>query len=419
MTEKIRINWRIPALATLFVALGPITMSMYAPAMPALAAALGTTPAKVQLTLTVYLAAFAVAQLVYGPLSDRFGRRPVVLAGMVVFVAGSVEAAFATSIEALLLARFVQAVGACAGPAVARAIVRDVYSGPAAARVLAVVGMALTVAPAVGPAVGGYFQAWFGWRSIFLTLGLFGVVVFAAGVLMTETHRRRDATALDPRRMLANYRTLLTRPVYLGYVAIVACTLAGLLSYVAGSPFVLISIVGLSPEAFGWTSIATTGGYFVGSIAASRLVGRLGLRRMVTAGMLVVLTGGGLLLLTVSLGKVGVVTVVGPMILWTCGLGAVYPSAMAGALQPFPHIAGSASALMGFLQMGTGALGSLAVARLNDGTAMAIGVVPAALAAGGFAIYWAAVGRPGARPAEAAPPTAPRAGPEPGSSGDD
>lgn len=393
------INWRITALATLFVALGPITLSMYAPAMPALAVALDTTPAMVQLTLTVYLAAFAVAQLVYGPLSDRFGRRPVVLGGMVVFVAGSVEAAFATSIETLLLARFVQAVGACAGPAVARAIVRDLYSGPAAARVLALVGMALTLAPAVGPAIGGYLQTWFGWRAIFLALGLFGVAVLTAAFFMAETNRRRDPAALDPRRMVANYRRLAVSPAYLGYVAIVACTLGGLLSYVAGSPFVLISIVGLSPEAFGWTSIATTSGYFVGSIAASRLVGRVGIRSLVTAGMLVVLAGGGLLSLNVAMGWIGVATVVGPMILWTCGLGAVYPSAMAGALQPFPQIAGAASALMGFVQMGSAALGSLAVARLNDGTALAIGVVPVAMGLLGFAVYWLTVGRPGALPA--------------------
>jgi DHA1 family bicyclomycin/chloramphenicol resistance-like MFS transporter len=387
------INWRITALATLFVALGPITMSMYAPAMPALATALDTTPAMVQLTLTVYLGAFAVAQLIYGPLSDRFGRKPVLIAGMVIFVGGSIEAALANSIETLLLARFVQAVGACAGPAIARAIVRDLYSGPRAAKVLALVGMALTLAPAVGPAIGGHLQGWFGWRSIFIALGVFGVGVLVAGLAMAETNHRRDPTALDPRRMVANYATLLRDPTYLGYVAVVACTLGGLLAYVAASPFVLMTIVGLSPEVFGWTSMLTTVGYFVGSIAANRLAGRLGLRRLALAGMTVVLVAGLILLGNVLAGWVSVIAIVAPMMLWTCGLGLAYPSAMAGALQPFPHMAGAASAMMGFLQMGAGALGSLAVARLNDGTALSAGLVPAALAAIGFVAFIAGVGR--------------------------
>lgn len=381
------INWRITALATLFVALGPITMSMYAPAMPALAAALDTTPAMVQLTLTVYLGAFAVAQLIYGPLSDRFGRKPVLIAGMVVFVAGSVEAVFADTIETLLLARFVQAMGACAGPAIARAIVRDLYSGPRAAKVLALVGMALTVAPAVGPAIGGHLQGWFGWRSIFIALAVFGLAVLAFGLRMVETNNQRDPAALDPRRMAVNYATLLRDPTYLGYVAVVACTLGGLLSYVAASPFVLISIVGLSPEVFGWTSLITTAGYFVGSIAANRLATRLGIRRMAMIGMTVVLAAGAVLLTNVALGWVSVISVIGPMMVWTCGLGLAYPSAMAGAMQPFPRMAGAASAMMGFLQMGAGALGSLAVARLNDGTALSAGLVPAALALIGFIIF--------------------------------
>jgi len=257
---------RVTAMVALFVALGPLTMSMYAPAMPALARALETTPSLVQLTLTVYLAGFALAQLVYGPLSDRFGRRPVLIAGMAVFVAGSALAASAQTIGLLLAARLVQALGACAGPAIGRALVRDLYTGPQAAKVLALIGMALTLAPAVGPVLGGHLQGWFGWRSIFVVLGAFGLSVMAVVLFaLAETNSHRDPRALDPGRMARNYATLLTSGVYMGYVAIVACTLGGLLSYVAGSPFVMIDLLGLSPQAYGWLTLFTTSAYFVGA----------------------------------------------------------------------------------------------------------------------------------------------------------
>ncbi|MEQ8964660.1 MAG: multidrug effflux MFS transporter [Azospirillaceae bacterium] len=389
---------RVTAMAAMFVALGPLTMSMYAPAMPALARSLDTTPGLVQLTLTVYLAAFAIAQLVYGPLSDRFGRRPVLIAGMVIFVAGSALAASARSIELLLAARLVQAVGACAGPAIARALVRDLYAGPKAAKVMALIGMALTLAPAVGPVLGGHLQGWFGWRSIFVVLGAFGLAVMAVALFaLTETNRHKDPEALDPRRMARNYATLATTGLYMGYVAIVACTLGGLLSYVAGSPFVMIDILGLSPEVYGWLTLFTTSAYFVGATTANRLVARLGIERMALIGASCVLAGGLILLAFAAAGVVAVITLTGPMMIWTAGMGIVFPTAMAGALGPFPRMAGAASALMGFFQMGAGAAGSIGVAVLEEGpwggTALPVALMPAILGLVGFTTFLALVWR--------------------------
>ena len=376
-------------LATAFVALGPITMTIYAPAMPALARALDTSATMVQLTLTIYLFAFAAAQLVYGPLSDRFGRRPILIAGMILYIAASLACARAPDIETLMAARFVQAMGACAGPAIARALVRDQFTGPPAARVLAIVGMAITLAPAVGPVLGGHLQGWFGWRSIFLFLTGVGACVLAVACLwLPETNRTPDRQALVPRRMIGNYRMLLGNRVFLGYVVTVACTLGGLLTYSAVAPFVFIDLIGVSPQLYGWLTLLIVASYFVGSLLTSRLVARTGVRRLVMIGMSFVALGGGLLFTVIAVGFVAAPPIIGAMMVWLLGMGLVLPNGTAGAMGPFPAVAGAASAMMGFLQMGTGALGSLLVAKLYDGTPWALAIVPPAIALAGLIAHW-------------------------------
>jgi len=183
----------------------------------------------------------------------------------------------------------------------------------------------------------------------------------------------------------------------MGYVAIVACTLGGLLSYVAGSPFVMIDILGLSPELYGWLTLFTTSAYFVGATTANRLVARVGIERMALIGATCVLAGGLILLAFAAAGVVAVVTLTGPMMIWTAGMGIVFPTAMAGALGPFPRMAGAASALMGFFQMGAGAVGSIGVAALEEGpwggTALPVALMPAILGIVGFTAFFALVRR--------------------------
>ncbi|EWY37418.1 hypothetical protein N825_17565 [Skermanella stibiiresistens SB22] len=376
-------------LLTAITALGTLTMSMYAPSMPNIARALSTTPGMVQLTWSVYLIGFAIGQLVYGPLSDRFGRRRVLIAGLVVFIAGSVGCGLANDIESLIGARLVQALGAAVGPVLGRAMVRDIHTREQAARVLSFIGMALAVAPAVAPVLGGYLQVWFDWHAIFAVLGGFGLTLLVVVAWrLPETNAAPDHDALRPSRILANYGQLFRNPGYVGYMAIGSVALGGLFTFHAAAPFVFIGLIGLTPEQYGWTSGVTVLGYLIGGIFANRLVERLGLDRMILIST-TLLFGGAVLMLAFSLNHiVTIASVIGPMALWTMGMGIALPNSMAGALSPFPHIAGAASALMGFMQMAVGTVGSVIVANTGDGSMVTPAAMLLILALAGTTLYW-------------------------------
>lgn len=387
-------DYEVALLATVLVAIGPLTMSMYTPSMPSLTVDLGTSSSMVQLTLTLYLAAFAAAQLLYGPVADRFGRRPVLIGGMLVFSAGCALAVVSESIGQLLAARFVQALGACAAPVVARALIRDLYDGRQAARMLSLVAMAITVAPAIGPLMGGYLSVHFGWASVFVVLMVLGLANTVVGLtVLPETLKPEYRTELAFRPILTRYGQLLSARIFVGYVAALACALGGLLAYAAIGPFIFIDLIGLSPDLYGWTLVATTAAYFVGSLMANRLVGRVGIDRLILIGGGLILLGGSGLSVAVFTDTVRIVTILGPMTLWLIGMGLVLPNAMAGAIGPFPHMAGQASSLIGFLQMGAGALGSGAISLIGGETALAAGVVPMVMAVVGIGTYLLLVGR--------------------------
>jgi MFS transporter, DHA1 family, multidrug resistance protein len=282
----------IAILLTALVAFGPLSTDLYLPSLPTLVRVFGTDIATVQLTLSVFLVGFAVSQLAYGPLSDRFGRRPVLIGGVTVFVLASAACMLAQSIEQLITARFLQALGSCCGPVLGRAVVRDVYGRERAATVLAYMAMAMAVAPAVGPLLGGFLTSLFGWRANFLFLVGFGVLILAAvWFLLDETNRHRDELALHPRRLAGNYALLLRSRTWLGFTVCIAATYSAMFAFISGSSFVLIGHFGLSPELFGLSFGTIVLGYMVGSFTAGRLSHRLGIDRMVRLGS--TLAGGG------------------------------------------------------------------------------------------------------------------------------
>ena len=358
-------------LVTGLVALGPISTDLYLPSLPALTRDLGSDVASAQLTLSLFLVAFACCQLVYGPLSDRYGRRPVVLGGAVVYLLATLACMVAPTMEMLIAARFLQAVGACAGPVLGRAIVRDLYGRDRAARVLAYVGAAMALAPAIGPILGGFVEVAVGWRGNFALLALFGAVILVAvAATLDESNRNPDPNALVPRQLAANYLGFLADRRYVGYAATVALGYCGLFAFISGSSHVLIAVVGLSPDQYGFCFAAFVVGYAVGTTLAGRLTLRLGIDRMIALGGAVA-CAGGLAMAAFAWGRVETVAaIVGPSMVYMLGVGMVFPNAQAGAMGPFPTKAGAAAALVGFLQMATAAAAGIAVGHAFDGTSI-------------------------------------------------
>lgn len=336
----------VPLLLIALSAFAPLSTDLYLPSLPAIGAAFGVEQTAVQLTLSVFLVGFAGGQLVYGPLSDRYGRRPALVGGLGLFILGSLFCAFAPSLETLVAARFVQALGAGCGPVIAVAVVRDLYEREAAARLMAHVATATSLAPALGPMLGGALQDAFGWRANFAALTLFGASATTL-VLTTlaETNRLKNPEATRPRQVVANYLGLLRHRVFLAYVLVAAFGYGGIFAFISGSSFVFQERLGLTPQEFGFSFAVMVVGYLAGTIGAGRLMARLGVDRLIGLGTAIA-SVGGLAMFALSFlqlgGAAGVAAILAPVWLFSFGIGFVQPGARASAVSPFPHMAGAA-----------------------------------------------------------------------------
>ncbi|MEZ5648152.1 MAG: multidrug effflux MFS transporter [Alphaproteobacteria bacterium] len=364
----------ILALLAALAASGPISTDLYLPSLPRLRLLLGASVAEAQLTLSFFLAGFAIGGLLYGPLSDRFGRRPLMFAGMSVYVLGSLACAFAPTIEFLIAARFIQALGGCAGISLSRAMVRDLYGPLGAAKALAIIGAAMAIAPMIGPVLGGTIEAHFGWRANFGVLIFFGLSCLGGiWYLLAETNRHLNPLATRPTAILANYRALLRQPHFRSYTAMITCCYGGLFAFISGSSYVLMDVIGLSPAAYGFCFSIVVVGYILGTLTSIRFGHRLGIERMIGLGAGISSIGGMIMACTAWItplyGKLGVAAIVLPMMLYTAGVGMMLPNSQAGAIAPFPHMAGTASSLLGFMQMTGAALFGALLGHFYDGTA--------------------------------------------------
>ncbi|MCB2102684.1 MAG: Bcr/CflA family multidrug efflux MFS transporter [Rhodobacterales bacterium] len=392
-------------LLTALTAFGPLSTDMYLPSLPAMTRDFGAAVGDVQLTLSLFLVGFAAGQIVYGPLSDRFGRRPALILGVGLYFAASIICVLSGAVEVLIGARFLQGLGAAAGPVLARAVVRDIHSTEKAARMLSYMGSAMALAPLVAPLLGGYLAVWWGWQAIFVALALFGGTLLAALVLrLPETNAHKDPQATRPRHLLGNYIALLGHRVYLGYVLCITCCYAGLFSFISGSSFVFIDFLGVPAQWFGFCFGAVVVGYILGAFGAGRWVPRVGIRRMILLGVVLNLGAGAAQLSLALAGVATVAAVLAPMVVYMVGVGLVIPNAMAGAIGPFPHMAGTASALLGFLQMTLASLVGLAVGQWDDGTQMPMVTATAAMGLGTFGFYVLMVLRRGTAAATPPPP---------------
>lgn len=365
------------AVGALLVALGPISMALYTPAMPQLVAVFGADVSTVKLTLTVYFLGFAAAQLVCGPMSDAWGRRPVVIGFTGFYLIGSIIAVFAPSIEWLLAARLVQGIGAAAGVAVSRAMVRDLFTGRESVQVMNMIGLMLAAGPALSPTIGGITLDLFGWQAIFLVMVLYGLVVVAVFVTsVPETLAARNPASARPRGLVAGYLTLLKDRRFLRPAIIMACSVGSLYTLATILPFVLIDEAGLTPTEFGVGMLAQSGSFMLGSLVMNRLLASIDAHRLVPMGLALIVGGALLLPLLALLVEPGFLTVMGPVGLLAFGIPFVMPSMLTESLAPFPHIAGAAAALSGFLQMGGGLLGSALAAIMGEPVLALATIVP-------------------------------------------
>ncbi len=386
-------HWRGPvgaplvALLTSLVALGPFSVSFYVPAMPTIAAALEADPGGVQSTMTTFLLGFGLSQLLIGPLSDKYGRRPILLLALAFFIAASVLCAFVTTLPGLQAMRFIQGVGACCGPVLGRAMVRDLFDGPDMARVFAIIGTAVALGPALGPIAGGAAHQFFGWRMIFIVIAAVALALWIlAAAKLGESNAHRSPDAMRPGRLLRIYGELLTNGPFMGHVLVGALVFSGVFAYHATASFLFIAELGVSPAAFGAIAIATVPAYALGNFLSGRLIKFFEGRRLIGIGLVIAIFGAVMTELVSD--ALSLPRVVVPMMLYFFGFGMILPHAISGALQPFPRVAGSASAVMGAMQMGCGAAASAVAALIYDASARPFGWLVIALALSAALAYF-------------------------------
>lgn len=351
------------------VALGPLSTDMYLPTFPQLAAFFSATAAEVQLTLSIFTFGIGGCQLIYGPLTDRFGRKPVIVIGLFIYVLASIACLFAVHIDQLVILRFIQALGVCAAIVVPRAMVRDLFKREQAAQQLSRMGTIMGLAPAIAPVLGGYIAAFYGWQSVFFVLGLVSLIVGLVTLLLVdESLAEKNPNALRPSHIARNYFDLLRHREFLGYALTGGLCFGGLFSFISGSPLVLIEVLGVRAENFGYFFGAVVLGFMSGTLLGPKMTHAKGLSFSVGVGTVICAIGGGSMVLAAWAGLNTVSAIVLPMIIYTLGMGVVLPQSQAGAMAPFPEKAGSASALMGFLMLGFAAFLGFMIAFFYDQT---------------------------------------------------
>jgi DHA1 family bicyclomycin/chloramphenicol resistance-like MFS transporter len=373
------------AILSLLMAFASISTDIYLPAMPAMADALGTSPGVLEWTISGYLVGFSLGQLAWGPISDRYGRRIPTAIGIVIFVIGSAGCAVASGSAEIIGWRLVQAFGACAGVVLARAMVRDLYEGDKAASMLSTLMVAMGIAPLIGPIIGGQILALAGWRVIFWTLVGVGIATLCALALLPETLGADRRSGLSFSRSLKSYGVLLRNRRFMAFSCAGGFFFAGTFAYVAGSPFAYISYYHVPTSFYGFLFGAGIIGVMIGNLVNARLVARFGISRMLSIGAGLAALAGCALAVTAATDMGGLVGLVVPLFVFVSMTGLVIANSFAGALTDFSEMAGSASALVGPIQYGSGMIGSALVGALADGTAWPLGSVIAVAGLGSFA----------------------------------
>ena len=351
--------------------IAPLAIDMYLPALPFIAEGLGATDAQAQLTLPTYFAGFAIGQAFYGPISDRFGRKVPLYFGLVLYGLASLGCALAPDIDTLIALRFLQAAGGCAGTVVARAMVRDLFSGADAIRVYSRVLLVFGLGPILAPMIGSGVLHWFGWREIFFLLTAIGVLALI--LIIIRLPETRDPAHVKPLRLssiIVGYWRLFTHRNFVGYALTGGTMMAGTFAYIAGLPFVIVKIYGYPDYVFSWVFGINAVGFILASQVNVRVQRKHSPERVLLAALLLQMVAAAVFVIDVIAGWGGLFGILIPLFVWIATMGFVIPNTTGLAMAPFAANAGAASAMLGVLQFVLAAVSSGLVAAAADGTAL-------------------------------------------------
>ena len=386
MSVKLTRSIAIPSLfiLVLMISVGPFGDTIYAPVLPSIAQAFDTAYHNVQLTITFYLFGYALSQILYGPFSDRFGRKPVMIIGAVTFLIGSLTCLISGNITILILGRFIQGFGACAGAVISSAAVRDAFTGIEQAKVFAKMNTAFAIAPGLGAIVGTFFS----WQINFSVLFALAIILLIAVLwLFPETLKQKNKGATRPHRLIVNYWQLFQTRGYLVYLCILGLNIGMVYSCLVEAPALVITTLNLSKPWFIVIAAGIVIAFMLGSMICSFLCQRISQHQILLIGMLISLSGGSMMLVFMSLGIIKLLTLLVPVVIIFTGIAFVIPIATARALAPFAKTAGSASAMMGFFQMGMASAITACVTALPLSDTLALPVSFATLATIAIVIF--------------------------------
>ncbi|WP_116126587.1 multidrug effflux MFS transporter [Lewinella sp. IMCC34183] len=353
--------------------IGPLSIDMYLPAFAGIARDMDTEISRVSLSLSSFFVGLAIGQLIYGPLLERFGRKRPMYIGLLIYAASSVACALTTSVEALILFRFFQALGACGGLVASRAIVRDLFETKEMAKVFSLLMMVIAVSPIIAPTLGGFVTTAFGWQYVFAILAGMSLLILTGGYLLLSGYDRINKEySLRPRAIFRNYWSILTDGHFILYAMTGAFSSAGLYAYISGSPHLYLELFGISEQEYGIVFAIIAAGLVTATQLNNRVLKNRSSERIVHLALLGQCAAALLLLVDVLVGYSGLYVTTALIFSYLFCLGFIFPNASALSLDTMRHTAGSASALMGSVQMAVGALGSAVVGVLQGDSPLAM-----------------------------------------------
>lgn len=368
-------------------AIGPFSIDMYLPGFPAIAADLNTTVAHVSLSLSSFFIGISFGQLLYGPLLDRYGRKKPLYVGLTIYLLASIGCAFATSADTLIGLRLLQALGGCAGMVASRAMVRDLFPVEESAKVFSLLMLVVGVSPIIAPTLGGYLTASLGWHSVFVALTIMGtVILLAVHFFLPESRKPDPSLSLKPKHILSGFYNVLKEPQFYTYALTGSLAAAGLYAYISGSPYVFMEIFQVTERQYGWIFALVALGLIGSSQINSVLLRKYSSQQIIKVALLCQSVTGLILFIATYLGFLEVFSTIFLIFIFLCCQGFTFPNTSALSLAPFSKNAGSASAVLGGIQMAIGATTSALVSFLNNHTALPMTGVMAACAIASFCI---------------------------------